>query len=655
MRIRDIDDKVESVDVFISYKETDNEGLDDVGRTHDSHYASDLYYGLKKSKIKTFYAPITLNKEAGKLFEERIYHAIHSSRIMVVLGTKPQYFESRWVMNEWKSFLSLIGEGKNLLIPVYWKMKHDELPNELKGFQSYDTNDHEWMQNLIRRIKDEVKKKDYRIKSIELRYIFDLIQKKKFDDARTALEGADGFIERKPSNALAYIGLLLCDLKIEARDKLINLEESFDDNDNYKKALDCTYQTNDKALRNELECYLRSIKKRKEEKENRKKYDQASDLQKAAKSEKDLINAALIFESLQNFNDSDHRSKECRNQAEEFRKKEQYNFAVTQMNFHTIDGYSSAIKIFEEISSYEDSINMIFDCNKSIEKLKENRYKKIIFALSGAITIIIVIFIVVSFSLSNRLHEQDIIDNGNKKTIIELTDNLSENEKQLMEVSEELNEIINRQVDLETNGLEIAEVGDRVYFGSYEQDGDIQTENELIRWIVLDKIDSKLLLISEHVLDAQPYHVDGNYVNWDNSSLREWLINVFFEQAFSESEKRFIVSNEAEDPTIFHLNESRVFLLSSDEANKYFKNNDDRKCGISAFARKQADLVGVQDKEIYDQDYHCGWWIIVSKEEIPGYERIVNSNGETDFHDRCEKINGVRPCIWVDSKHILQE
>ena len=46
-----------------------------------------------------------------------------------------------------------------------------------------------------------------------------------------------------------------------------------------------------------------------------------------------------------------------------------------------------------------------------------------------------------------------------------------------------------------------ASKGDTVSFGSYEQDGNTQNGPEPIQWIVLDKIDGQLLLLSADVLD----------------------------------------------------------------------------------------------------------------------------------------------------------
>ncbi len=47
----------------------------------------------------------------------------------------------------------------------------------------------------------------------------------------------------------------------------------------------------------------------------------------------------------------------------------------------------------------------------------------------------------------------------------------------------------------------VVEVGDVIYFGSYEQDNNLSNGKEEIEWIVLAKENRKALLISKYALD----------------------------------------------------------------------------------------------------------------------------------------------------------
>ena len=74
--------------------------------------------------------------------------------VMVVLGTKPEYFNAIWVKNEWSRYLSLIKQGqKKMLIPAYKDMDPYELPEEFSHLQAQDMSRLGFMQDLIRGIK----------------------------------------------------------------------------------------------------------------------------------------------------------------------------------------------------------------------------------------------------------------------------------------------------------------------------------------------------------------------------------------------------------------------------------------------------------------------------------------------------------------------
>ena len=103
----------EPFDVFICYKESDHNGR----RTPDSVLANDLYHQLIQEGFQVFYSRITLEDKLGSAYEPYIFAALNSAKVMVVLGTRPEYFQSAWVKNEWNRYLSLIKQGQKK-IPV---------------------------------------------------------------------------------------------------------------------------------------------------------------------------------------------------------------------------------------------------------------------------------------------------------------------------------------------------------------------------------------------------------------------------------------------------------------------------------------------------------------------------------------------------------
>ena len=138
-------------DVFISYKETDDQGK----RTRDSVLANDLYHQLTKEGFKVFFSRITLESKLGMEYEPYIFAALNSAKVMVVLGTKQEYFNAVWVKNEWSRFLSIVrdSKGEKILIPAYRDMDPYDLPEEFSHLQAQDMSKLGFMQDLIRGIK----------------------------------------------------------------------------------------------------------------------------------------------------------------------------------------------------------------------------------------------------------------------------------------------------------------------------------------------------------------------------------------------------------------------------------------------------------------------------------------------------------------------
>ena len=142
--------KEKPFDIFICYKETDNNGR----RTPDSVLANDLYHQLSQDGFKVFFSRITLEDKLGAEYEPYIFAALNSSRVMVAMGTKAEYFNAPWVRNGWSRFLALIKNGEQkTLIPAYRDMNPYDLPEEFSQLQALDMSRLGFMQDLIRGIK----------------------------------------------------------------------------------------------------------------------------------------------------------------------------------------------------------------------------------------------------------------------------------------------------------------------------------------------------------------------------------------------------------------------------------------------------------------------------------------------------------------------
>lgn len=82
------------------------------------------------------------------------------------------------------------------------------------------------------------------------------------------------------------------------------------------------------------------------------------------------------------------------------------------------------------------------------------------------------------------------------------------------------------------------ETGDIVFFGKYEQDGNLDNGPEPIEWVVLKKDNNRLILLSKYVLTHRPIHSVAEQFKWYESELCAWLNNDFYNEAFNETEKK---------------------------------------------------------------------------------------------------------------------
>ena len=219
--ILSISQQEEPFDVFICYKETDDaQGR----RTPDSVLANDLYHQLTQEGFKVFFSRITLEDKLGTAYEPYIFAALNSAKVMVVIGTKPEYFNAVWVKNEWSRYLALIKSGaKKVLIPAYRDMDPYDLPEEFSHLQAQDMSKLGFMQDLIRGIKKLTDKSPQTMTAKEVP------QTQNRGDAHTLLRRAQIFLEDReweiadeyfekvldlqPECAEAYFGKLLVDAR----------------------------------------------------------------------------------------------------------------------------------------------------------------------------------------------------------------------------------------------------------------------------------------------------------------------------------------------------------------------------------------------------------------------------------------------------------
>lgn len=208
----------EPYDVFICYKETDSSG----SRTKDSVIANEIYHNLTNEGFKVFYAAITLEDKLGSAYEPIIFAALNSAKVMLSIGTKPEYFNAVWVKNEWSRFLKIMkNDHSKMLIPCYKDMDAYELPEEFSHLQAQDMSKIGFINDIVRGIKKIIKKpNDSKEVSDEtminkklsslLKRCHILIEDGDYDKAYSI---ADNELNDYPENAEIYEVLLLSEFK----------------------------------------------------------------------------------------------------------------------------------------------------------------------------------------------------------------------------------------------------------------------------------------------------------------------------------------------------------------------------------------------------------------------------------------------------------
>ena len=179
--------------------------------------------------------------------------------------------------------------------------------------------------------------------------------------------------------------------------------------------------------------------------------------------------------------------------------------------------------------------------------------------------------------------------------------------------------------------------GDVVLFGSYGQNNIRSDGAEPIEWIVLDVKSDRILLLSQYALDSERYHYRKESVSWDTCSVRDWLNTTFYEEAFTCSEQRSILSSGTS------VYDDYVFLLSDVEAETYLPRAKDRICKATVYGSCQ---------NVYVNPTTGGsWWLLrTTGDDGSKFAMSVNSDGTIDYNGgHVESDRGtVRPAIWVN-------
>ncbi len=665
-----ISQKEKPFDVFICYKETDAAGR----RTQDSVLANDIYHQLTNEGFKVFFSRITLEDKLGTAYEPYIFAALNSAKVMVVLGTKPEYFNAVWVKNEWSRFLSLVKQsgGKKILIPAYKDMDPYDLPEEFSHLQAQDMNKLGFLQDLIRGIKKIVKADEAKTEIKEtimiggnanvaplLERVFLFLEDGKWQDANNYCEKV---LDIAPRTAEAYLGKLMADLHVRRRGQLAYCAESFDNSENYGKVL----RFGDEKIKSEMRDYITQINERNEKARITDIYNRAVSSMKLADSESAYNAVAETFRSISGFKDVDILAEQCFERGEICRKESIYSSAKSQMTGDTVNGYNAAIELFRMISGWKDADEQIYACQRKIEEIKakeeaehlererqaeERRIAAEKAAKKRKKTIAIVTPIIVA-CIAFVIVLTTVIIPGNKySSAMELYKSQQYEEAYKAFISLNYKDSTDKAAEClflkQKTGLTNMTVGSIIRFGFYEQDNNTSNGKEEIEWKVLAVEGNKALIISQYALDCQPYNTSDTSVTWETCTLRKWLNETFYNAAFGTYHQQMVSSSTvtADKNPDYSTNPGnsttdQVFLLSNTEAIKYFTSDSVRQCQGTAYCHAQG---------AFDGNGNCWWWL-----RSPGYfsdhAADVDHVGSVSNYgfDVDNDHDAVRPALWIN-------
>ena len=636
-----ISQQEEPFDVFICYKETDNGGR----RTPDSVLANELYHELNEEGFKVFFSRITLEDKIGTAYEPYIFSALNSAKVMVVLGTRAEYFQAAWVKNEWSRYLALIRNGeKKMLIPAYRDMDPYDLPEEFSHLQAQDMSKLGFMQDLVRGIKKiaqveaekpVVERKivttggDATVSSL-LKRVFLFLED---DDFENAEEYCERVLDIEPECGEAYLGKLMVELEVERREELADLAEPFEDSGNYQKIL----RFGDKKLVAEVEGYNNHIVERIELERQNKIYKKAAEIMLGAVKAERYKEAAELFESIEEYEDSESLARECRGKERAYREKEKdwaYEIGVINMAKETVSGLEVAVEKFNSISGWKDADEQVVICRQRLEVLKKKeivrkRWRRVIASICGVLVVIAGMIVVLRVMFPNFWNEAIMPFGRYKHATILYNFGKYEEAYRIYQDLGMYEDSVQKARQIKNEHPVLAEVGDYIDFGEYEQDNNLNNGKETIGWRVIAKEEEAVILMSVFVLDCQPYDVYDSGVKWEESSLRKWLNGEFYNGAFSEKERSMIVD----------YNSDKVSIMDGDDWEQLPAYSGQAGIATSFAQANGVTLAGASSSR-------CWWWVRTDDERGYGVAAWDVENGV----DGTASDIGVRPVIRVRAR-----
>ncbi|MCR5296147.1 MAG: DUF6273 domain-containing protein [Clostridiales bacterium] len=661
-------------DVFICYKETDENGE----RTEDSVLAQDIYDSLTGKGLKVFFSRISLEDKLGREYEPYIYAALHSSRVMLAVGTKFEYYNAVWVKNEWARFLDMMRSEKGkALIPCYRDIDAYDMPKEFKNFQGQDMAKLGWLQDLTRGVMKLCGKDGSSAKAGSaapaaagasgptvdslINRGFAFLEDEEWDSAR---EYADKVLDMDINSGKAYLIKLMADIEAPTMEKLRQWPEPIESHTMYQKIMRYGSDTDKQEAREINEAIMNGVAAEKLA-AWAKKFEAVKRTMDSAKDAQDIN---TVMEALEETAKDAFRSQDaeeawrtlevCREKLEQIQKREktddlisekekevsresarhrnlllQYESARTELsgitarlgksrtelnNLHGLFSAKRRKELEEEIAKLQE-----------LEASAREKEKKL------------------QWDVQNDTAEKE-----KRYQIAELYCQAGEygkaaEEYQKIKGYKDADEKLQNDETLAGAAVQrqkaepFRKIGNLVQFGRFSGDED-GSEAVPIDWMVLEATDRKALLITLYALRKERFNENRKgQASWESSDIRAWLNGEFYQKAFSPDEQKSILLTNINNSALQGYRDypkrdeaytqDSVFLLSCAETVRNMKTGMERRC---------------METPRSSYKYFCSWWL-----RSPGrYDQSVSTiSGEGLIASADEdKVCGVRPAIWID-------
>lgn len=200
-----------------------------------------------------------------------------------------------------------------------------------------------------------------------------------------------------------------------------------------------------------------------------------------------------------------------------------------------------------------------------------------------------------------------------------------------------------------------AKVGDTIVLGSYEQDGNTINGAEPIEWIVLHVEDKRELVVSRYVLEPMAVNALGQgsreNVTWETCTMRRWLNGKFYGTAFTEEERTLIqetlipnYSNPEFGTDCGPNTLDNVFILSVDEVELYFPNNESRKVKPTRHAMNNGSFVYPGDRL---DGLTEAWTRTFGQTGLTSAFTYNHGGFELNGYNNADAATGCRPALYI--------